>query len=277
VQFKTLKSVSLKRASAFPFLRCETEGVAIEAASPGTPGNVAAGQINRIPDGYDPLVLQVTNESATGGGTHTETKQVQQADIDAALAALGQTLAEEFDRQIAAATGVPEGTTLFAETKALGEATPTVDPATLVGTDAEQFQLGLTAQGTVIGADADPVETLARNRIRSAVDDGFRLVEDSIQFTPGTPIVAGSIITFPVTVEALEIRIVDGDALLARVRGLGLPQARTVLQAYGQVTITVWPDWVTTIPTLEGRATLTIGEPTSPSPSTGAAAAGAVP
>ena len=69
---------------------------------------------------------------------------------------------------------------------------------------------------------------------------------------------AGSVITFPVTVEALEVRLVDGDALLGRVRGLGLPQARTVLKAYGDVTITVWPDWVTTIPTLEGRATLTI-------------------
>ncbi|TAK02756.1 MAG: hypothetical protein EPO36_01165 [Chloroflexota bacterium] len=281
-QFRTLAEITLPPAEIgivngeFVVIP-STEKVAVEAVAPGVAGNVAPNTIVVVPREENSKRTTVTNESATGGGSHTETKQVQQADIDAALAALGQTLAEEFDRQIAAATGVPEGTTLFAETKVLGEATPTVDPATLVGTDAEQFQLGLTAQGTVVGADAGPVETLARNRIRSAVDDGFRLVEDSIEFSPGTPIVAGSIITFPVTVEALEIRIVDGAALLARVRGLGLPQARTVLQAYGQVTISVWPDWVTTIPTLEGRATLTIGEPASPSPSTGAADARVIP
>jgi hypothetical protein len=158
---------------------------------------------------------------------------------------------------------------LFPETKALGSATPTVDPATLVGTDATEFELGLNAQGTVIGADAGPVETLAKARIRREVDDGFRLVEESIHATPGTPMVAGTVITFPVTVEALEVRIVDGPSLLSRVRGLGLPQARTVLAAYGEVTITVWPDWVTTIPTLEGRATLTIDASSDASASPG--------
>jgi hypothetical protein len=43
------------------------------------------------------------------------------------------------------------------------------------------------------------------------------------------------------------------------------------------VTIDVWPDWVTTIPTLESRATISLGTPTLPSPSPGAAAAGVVP
>jgi hypothetical protein len=129
----------------------------------------------------------------------------------------------------------------------------------------------------VIGADPGPVEALAQARIRTEVDDGFRLVEESIMVTPGQPIVAGSIITFPVTVEALKVRLVDGPALLGRVRGLGLPQARTVLQAYGDVTITVWPDWVTTIPTLEGRATLTIDAQADASASPGSSPAEATP
>ncbi|MEW5989760.1 MAG: baseplate J/gp47 family protein [Chloroflexota bacterium] len=277
IEFRTLAEITLPPADIgivdgeFVVIP-STEKVAIEAVVLGISGNVAANTIVVVPKEENPRRTTVTNETATGGGSHTETKQVQQSDIDAALSALDAALAEDFDRQIADAAGVPEGTTLFAQTKALGEGTPSVDPATLVGTDAEQFELGLTAQGTVIGVDPGPVETLARARIRTAVDDGFRLVEDSIVVTTGTPIVAGSVITFPVKVTALEIRIVDGPALLARVLGLGLPQARTVLQAYGDVTITVWPDWVTTIPSLEGRATLTIGEPSLPSASPGATA-----
>lgn len=275
IEFRTLAEITLPPADIgivdgkFVVIP-STEKVAIEALTPGVSGDVAANTIVVVPKEENPKRTTVTNETATGGGTHTETKQVQQADIDAALTALELALAEDFDRQVGDAVGVPEGTTLFPETKSLGTATPSVDPTTLVGTDAEEFELGLTAQGSVIGANPDPVEALAKARIRTAVDDGFRLVEDSIEFTAGTPIVAGSVITFPVTVQALEIRIVDGAALLARVRGLGLPQARTVLQAYGRVTITVWPDWVTTIPSLEGRATLTIGTPAGPSASLGA-------
>ena len=49
-----------------------------------------------------------------------------------------------------------------------------------------------------------------------------------------------------------------------------------MLGEFGEVTITVWPDWVTTIPTAEGRATLTIAEPAAPSasPVAGSADAG---
>ena len=281
IEFRTLAEITLPQADIgivdgeFVVIP-STEKVAIEAVVLGVSGNVAANTIVVVPKEENARRTTVTNETATGGGTHTETKQVQQSDIDAALAALDLALAADFDRQIAERTGVPDGTTLFPETKTLGEGTPTVDPTTLVGTDAEAFELGLTAQGVVIGVDPGPVDTLAKARIRTAVDDGFRLVEDSIRVTPDSPIVAGSVITFPVTVGALEVRIVDGPALLARVRGLGLPQARTVLRAYGEVTISVWPDWVTTIPSLEGRATLTIGEPALPSASPGTGVVGAV-
>jgi hypothetical protein len=254
-----------------------TEKVAIEAVAVGLTGNVAANTIVVVPKGENARRTSVTNEVATTGGSRTETLQVQQSDVAAALAALDIALAEDFEHQIVDAIGVPDGTTLFPETQDLGEPTRSVDPATLVGTDAAEFELGVTAQGTVIGADPGPVDTLARARIRTVVDEGFRLVEDSIVTEPGTPIVAGSVITFPVTVQALEIRVVDGAALLSRVRGLGLPQARTILQAYGDVAITVWPDWVTTIPTIEGRATLTIGEPASPSGSAGTSTFGASP
>jgi hypothetical protein len=278
-QFRTVADITLPQAeigivNGEYVVIPSTEKVGIQAVAVGTSGNVAANTIVVVPKDENSKRTTVTNEAQTGGGTHTEAPQIQQSDVDAALRALEEALVVSFDQQIAAATQVPEGTTLFPETKSLGPTAPSVDPATLVGTDAADFELGLTAQGTVVGVDAGPVAVLAEARVRTAVDDGFRLVEDSIVVDNGQPIVAGTSITFPVTVRATEVRLVDTSALLTRVRGLGLPQARTVLEQYGAVTITVWPDWVTTIPDSD-RATLSIEEPAAPSASPGAGSPGA--
>lgn len=271
IKFKTQTSLTLKRAHLFP-QDCPAGTVPIEAVVTGPSGNVPAGAITKAPPGYDPVILLVRNLDPTTGGTHTETKQVAQADVDAAMTALNDKLAAAFDAKIAAAEGVPAGMTLFDETKSLGTATPTVDPKTLVGTDAETFQLGLSAKGTIVGADPSPVSTLADARIRSSVQDGFNLVEDSVKIEVGTPLVTGSTITFPVTATAIATREVDVSILRARIHGLGLPQARTVLQEYGRVKITVWPDWVTTIPTNDDRLSFTITAPATPSASPGASA-----
>jgi Baseplate J-like protein len=277
IEFRTLAEITLPPAEIGivdnKFVVIPSTGkVQIEAVTSGPSGNVAANTIVVVPKGENAQRTTVTNETATSGGAHTETLQVQQADVDAALRSLDGTLVAAFDEQIASRSQVPEGTTLFPETKSLGASTPSVDPATLVGTDADTFDLGAAAQGTVVGVDPGPVATLAEARIRSRVDAGFRLVEGSIHITPGEPVATGSVVTFPVTVAASELRIVDGPDLLARVRGLALPRARTVLGAYGRVTITVWPDWVTTIPTMEGRASLTVEAPASPSPGPGSGA-----
>lgn len=235
-----------------------TRKVGVTAVTSGISGNVDANTIIVVPPGEDPTRTTVTNETPTTGGTHTESPIVQQSDIDAALASLDTTIAGQLDDKIAAADGIPAGTTLFPETRQLGAATPTVDPSTLLDQEVATFDLEVTAQGSVLGVDPSPVGTLADARLRNLVDTGFELDEASIDIEVGTPIVAGSVVTFPVSVSARAVRRVDGPALLARVRGLGLPQARTVLGAYGQVQITVWPDWVTTIPTGDGQATLTV-------------------
>ena len=266
IKFKTTVRISLKRAHLFP-QDCPAGTVPIVANAPGLTGNVKAGAITKVPAGFDPLILLVRNLDPTTGGTHTETKQVAQADVDAAMAALRDKLAIAFDDAIAAAGGVPAGTKLFSETKALGTTTPSVDPKTLVDTVGGTFKLGLTAKGTVVGADPSPVSTLADARIRRSVKDGFNLVEDSIRIEVGTPLVTGSTITFPVIANAIATRELDVSVLRVKIHGLGLPQARTVLGEYGDVTITVWPDWVTTIPSSDDRLSFTITTPASPSAS----------
>ena len=268
IQFRTLHDVTLKKAQLGNFqINCKSNDVAVKALKPGTAGNVPSNTIRVIPKGYASNTVFVTNGAATSGGAHVETKQVTQANIDAALVALNDKLVTAFDDKIAAAEGVPQGTTLFTETKVLGKANPGVDPRTLLSKLEDTFQLGLTAKGTIVGADPSPVSTLADARIRSSVKDGFNLVEDSIRISVGTPLVTGSTITFPVLATATATRQLDAAALRKRIHGLGLPQARTVLREFGTVTITVWPNWVTTIPTNDDRLAFTITAPPAPSAS----------
>ncbi|MEO5918459.1 MAG: baseplate J/gp47 family protein [Candidatus Limnocylindrales bacterium] len=278
IEFRTLGPVTLPTAQIgivdgrFVVVP-STRKIGVEAVSPGLAGNVPAGAIVVVPERENSKRTIVKNDAPTAGGRHTESQVIQQADVDAALRALDDALAAQFADQLANATDVPAGTTVFPETRSLGPSSTDIDPTTLVGTEVPSFQLGLTARGTVLGVNPEPVSTLAEARIRTSVDRGFLLDEGSISISVGSPIVAGTTITFPVTVRATETRDVDEGALRARIRGLGIPQARTVLRAYGDVTITVWPDWVTTIPTNDARLALTVetatGSSASPSPSGG--------
>ena len=264
VVFATTDTITVDRA--IPFLACPTEGVGIVALAPGPGGNVGVDRINVIPEGYDNVVLSVTNQEPTTGGRHDEFPVIEQADVDAALAALNTALAADFDAKLADTTQVPEGTDLFLETKLLGEATPTIDPATLVDKEQAEFEFGLTAQGTVTGVDPAPLDDIADELIRDEVPSGFTLLEDSIDIEPGTPIVDLSTVRYPVTVRALAKRDVDVDELRADIAGKPLHEARLVLDEVGTSTIEVWPDWVTTIPTMDGRVTITIDGEASPSP-----------
>ena len=261
VEFLTQSNLTVRRASVFPF-GCKTGSVAVEAEQAGTDGNVPAGAISRIPPGYDSIVVSVTNTQPTTGGTHTETPIVTQQDVDGAMAQLNQALAGDFEQQIEQAAGVPAGTTLFEATKSMGAAMPSVDPSTLVGQQVAQFDLGLTATGTVLGVDPSPVTTVAQQGLASQVPAGWQLVPGSTQVDVGQPSASSGSITFPVTATATRYQVVDHDALIAQIRGLELDQARSRLQAYGQVQISLWPDWVTSIPSDTGRIGLTIVNPT---------------
>jgi Baseplate J-like protein len=268
IGFQTQASLTIKRAPISP-RPCTTGSVSVQAVTPGTSGNVAAGQITKVPPGYDPGLLFVTNPQPTAGGVHSETPQVSQSDVDAALAALNATLATALDTKIAAGAGAPSGTTLFPETKSLGTPTPSVDPKSLVGQAVTQFDLGLSATGTVVGVDQSPIRSLAEARLRSHVPDGWTLDATSIAIDIGTPTVAGEVVSFPVSMQASEIRTIDQKALLASILGLDLPIARTKLDDYGDVQINVWPEWVTTIPNNPDRVSLTLVAPrpaASPTP-----------
>lgn len=258
VRFRTLAAVTVTRASIFPFA-CKTGSVGVEAEVAGPEGDVAAGQITRIPSAFDDLVLTVTNPEPTTGGTRIEFPIVTQEDVDAAILAVTDALAGTARTIVDGEPPGPPETRLFAETLVVGTPTFDPDPATLVGLEVTEFTLAATAEGVVLGVDPAQVGMLADARIRSRVEPGWRLIEASIRVEVGEPLVTGRTISFPATTTASAVREIDLAGLRARIRGLTLPEARAILDDYGTVTLSAWPDWVTTVPTIDGRISLTLG------------------
>jgi hypothetical protein len=258
VAFSTRESVTVERAS---FITGPTNAtVAVDAQVPGPDGNVTAGTITELSGDISQFLISVTNPDATSGGTRNEFPRVEQADVDAAVTELTAQLETQFAERVADPSTTPSGRTLFAQTATLGTPSPSVDPATLVGQELASFDLGMTAEGAVTVVDEAPLESLAADRIREAVDPGYRLIEASIEIEPGDPFVEGEAVVFPLSARASQVAVLDRDELLAAIKGRPVHQARAILEEFGQVDVEVWPDWVTTIPTLDARLSLEIEE-----------------
>jgi len=275
IRFKTLASVTLPRADftiGLPITPSK-ESVGVQAVKDGTNGNVPANAIRVVPQGENPEFLKVNNPDPTTGGAKNEFPRVDQKDIDAAVAALNTKLDDAFTAAVAAGAGAPAGTTLFPETAALGAPLPSPDPLTLIGQEIETFDLAMSARGTVIAVDASPVQTIAQSRLLSNVGSGYRLVDGSIQIDQGDPVVTGGVVSFPVTATATRVRVVDPDALRAIVKGQSVDQARALLTPYGQVSITTWPGWVSSITGLDTRLTVTVHDQSGNRPGSSSAPA----
>jgi hypothetical protein len=247
-------------------LKCQSSEVAITAVESGPGGNVGAGTIRVVPARYNRTLISVTNPSATKGGTQQEFPKVTQKDVDAALVSLKKDLDAQFALELENPDLAPPAATVFPSTAALGEPVPTPDPATLVGQEVPSFTLGLSATGTVLAVDKSPLAAIAEASLAAAVDPGYELVEGSMQVKVGEGVVTEGLIDFPVTGSARQLPLLDAATLKRQVLGMSGAAAKTLLGAYGEVAITLWPGWVTAIPTLDQRVTLTLADPVDVNP-----------
>ena len=268
VEFLTLEDLTLPKAQIDffpPFSTHPSTGtVGIEAVVAGVDGNVGNNTITDVPAAGK--LLRVNNPDPTSGGAHTESPQISQQDVDLALAAIDAAMAADLDEQIGSGTAVPSTITLLAETKAVGDPEFDTDPQTLVGSTESAVEISATADGSVVGVDPGPIQGMAESRLAAAVDEGWTLVADSTTFDLGDPAVFGDVISFSIHVGATQVRDVDREALLAQIRGLLAGQARSRLEPYGSVELSLWPDWVTAVPNNDDRIDFTIGDP-QPAPS----------
>ncbi len=268
VRFRTTTALTVDRAKLVGLQIVPTEAsVSVAAVDPGPAGNVEPNTIVVVPAAEDPTSLKVRNRAATSGGTHEEFPQIAQADLDAATEALQPLLADAFMAAVSDGGGRSENAEVFEETAVLGEATPTVDPATLLGKEQESFDLGLRATGTVIAVDDSPVEDIAESRLLANVGADYKLVDGSIEISHGDPTVVDGQVSFPVTAKAARVRLLDAAELLPLVKGLSVADAEAALAEYGEIDVNTWPDWVSSVPTMDSRVTISIvGQTTESAP-----------
>ncbi len=266
VRFRTDGTVTIPRAQLITIgtqitLTPGRISVAITAVEGGPDGNVDAGTIVIVPNGENSLFLKVSNPEATSGGTSQTFTRVTQADVDGALAALDASLHELFTEALADPSLASNGATVFPATGVLGTTTPSVDPTTLVGQEIATFDLGLSATGTVITADSAPVSGIAMTALQAAVKPDHTLVPGSVDVTVGDAIVAGQTVTFPVHANAKQTANLDPATLEKMVLGKPIPEAKAILAPFGDVEISVSPDWTGSVPSFESRVDVTVHQP----------------
>ncbi len=262
IRFTTDKAVTVPRAErVFTQIFPASATVTVTAVQAGPEGNVEPNTILIIPRGEDPLTLDVTNPDATTGGTRDEFPRITQEDVDAAVATLTIDLQTALEDRLDDPDLAEDGTTVFPETAELGAPDYSVELASLVGQEVDGFDLTATASATALAVDEAAVLTVAEANIISSVDPGNALVEGSSEVDPAPAVIANGVVTFPVVVTARQVLDIDPAAIKAEILGRSLDDARAILRRYGEVELTVWPDWVATIPTIDLRVDVRAATP----------------
>jgi hypothetical protein len=271
IRFSTTEAVFLPVAGIKNgnVLDCQSGSVGVQAVDPGPEGNVDAGAIDLPPATYNANVIHVTNPDPTSGGSLKTFPKVKQADVDAAQSALQKQLGQDLDARIAEPGAVPSSMTAFPVTASISEPVLDADPAALVGEEIPTFDLTMTATGAVVAVDEGPIRAIGAARLASSVRQNRSLVDDSVTITTGKPSVSGVVVTFPVEASATQVATLDPGVLRDAIRGQTVEEARRTLAAYGRVSISTWPEWVSTIPTIDQRLDVEVGAPSPrpPSPS----------
>jgi hypothetical protein len=260
VEFRTTETVTLE-----PPVEGESNAqvtAPIEAARPGSDGNVPVGAIDRVPS-LAAQAISVSNAEATSGGRLEETPVVTREDVEAAAVDLENRLAGELAARLRDPGSAPDGLTLYPETADPGDVRhePPVDE--LVGTEASDFRLSGAIDAQVLAVDESLVAELAEAALDAEVPDGLAILPGglSIDVSPGVP--EGEGITFHSTARASAYQSIDDEAVLARIAGLPVSEARAILEDIGATTVSVWPEFLGDLPGDPGRIRLLVLEPSS--------------
>ena len=84
------------------------------------------------------------------------------------------------------------------------------------------------------------------------------MVPGSTKVDVGEAIITGQTVSFPVQATAEQIAVLDPSELKAMVLGKRIDEARAILAPFGQVALSVSPDWTGSVPSFDSRVTLTI-------------------
>lgn len=258
VNFETIAAVTATKAT---INQPSTVNVAVRAVQGGPAGNVGPGAITVVPQSLASLLIKVNNDQATGGGKRTQTPVVLAKDYTGAVAALTTELHTQLTAALADPNTTPNGLTLYPDTAALG--TVTADPlaAGVVGSAVATFQLTLASQATVLAVDTSLVAAGGASQLKAAVPSSDQIFNSTITTQVSAGTVTGDTIVYQVTAKGQAYSPLDEAQLKDLVRGKTVSEARSILAPYGTVDVSVWPDFIPTIPGDTRRIDLTIQDP----------------
>jgi hypothetical protein len=251
------------------------EPVGVTAAAIGEAANVAAGAIDTVVNPGTAAMLRgfsnnssrlVENPEPTAGGLDTTGPEINQADVDAAVAGLRDALAA----QVAEALGSTAGL-VWADAVAAPE--PVIEGLDgLVGTrDQPAVEIGGSLAYDRLSVERATIIERAEEQLAadpSAMPPGHDLLPAATQVTIGAPRVEGDLLMVAVSVTGASAPRADPDGVLERVRGRSHAEAVAALGDLGEVSVELWPDWVTSVPQFDWRIDLRLHSvPNEPGPS----------
>lgn len=240
--------------------------VPVTAAAPGSAGNVGAETIatmlteptaSRLRGFPNSKLRVVINPDATSGGTADDLPVVQQADVDALIAAFQA----ELDTAISGA--MPDDDARIYLAGAADDAGVETDvPPDLVGREGtDAFDLSATLHWTVRWLDRGEVEELARERLardEGAVATDRELLPDSVAVSADPPTRVGGGVRLPVHVTAATTPILSAAEIVDQVGGLTAAEAEAALSSIGPATVDLWPGWVDRVTDMSWRVQVEI-------------------
>jgi hypothetical protein len=259
-EFRTTGSVVMPRVARGGGPSQVTVGV--EAVLPGADGNVPAGAISLVPS-LEAQGVTVSNPEATSGGRYEETSFVTQEDYDSALADFHNRLVGELAARLRDPERLPEDLTVFRGTAQPGtvELRPSADE--LVGSRSAEFTLAGDLAAHVLAVDERSVDALARSIVLAELPEGMAVLPGQLSVETGDGVAEDGGIRFDGTASAVAYQVIDEDAVLARIAGLPVSEARAILEDIGATTVSVWPEFLGDLPGDPGRIRLQVLEPSS--------------
>jgi hypothetical protein len=233
------------------------------AVDPGPIGNVAAGQINRIPDPVLGRQVTVINEAATGGGTMAPAGVVTRADKDRLQAIVLQQVQQEGYSQLLAGLAdqefIPPESLIVIPLDSFY--TPNLEGEV---TDLLALEMRAVVRGTAIGGQN--ANQLALAALQSQVPSDYHLDPRSLEFVAGKVVgVQDRAVSFQMQAAGEAVAEIDGRQVAKEVRGLSIEEALIFLRQghplSGDPEVVVEPDWLGRLPWFPFRIAVDVVEP----------------
>ena len=126
----------------------------------------------------------------------------------------------------------------------------------------------------MIAVDPSPIRTLAESQLTAKVGADHRLVDGSVSVQVGEGSVDESgTVTFDATARGARVALIDPNAVRALVKGKTAADAEAALAQLGDVQVSLWPSWATTVTSVDARLSVIVNDtaPTEPTAAPSAA------